>query len=156
MIVPPQDVREAVRIGQQRMSINLAFWGEEACTNGRFICKSEARGAEAGGAAEDWQWKGSLPLWDGGGGGAGQAAPVALSLREIERPWAALGEGVADEGEGSGDGGAAGSGSLSQLRVGELMRLGQQRGVADEALDRAMESDDARAALTALLTMGEE
>ena len=145
MIVPPQDVREAVRIGQQRMSINLAFWGEEACTNGRFICKSEARGAEAGGAAEDWQWKGSLPLWDGGGGGAGQAAPVALSLREIERPWAALGEGVADEGEGPGDGG---------LRVGELMRLGQQRGVADEALDRAMESDDARAALTALLTMG--
>ena len=149
MIVPPQDVREAVRIGQQRMSINLAFWGEEACTNGRFICKSEARGAEAGGAAEDWQWKGSLPLWDGGGGGAGQAAPVALSLREIERPWAALGEGVADEGEGSGE-----SGPLSGLRVGELMRLGQQRGVADEALDRAMESDDARAALTALLTVG--
>ena len=150
MIVPPQDVREAVRIGQQRMSINLAFWGEEACTNGRFICKSEARGAEAGGAAEDWQWKGSLPLWDGGGGGAGQAAPIALSLQEIERPWAALGEGVADEGEGPGDGAAG----LGELRVGELMRLGQQRGVADEALDRAMESDDARAALTALLTMG--
>ena len=150
MVVPPQDVREAVRIGQQRMSINLAFWGEEACTNGRFICKSEARGAEAGGAAEDWQWKGSLPLWDGGGGGAGQASPVALSLQEIERPWAALGEGVADEGEGLGDM----EPKLSELRVGELMRLGQQRGVADEALDRAMESDDARAALTALLTVG--
>ena len=52
MIVPPQDVREAVRIGQQRMSINLAFWGEEACTNGRFICKSEARGAEEEGGTE--------------------------------------------------------------------------------------------------------
>ena len=142
MIVPPQDVREAVRIGQQRMSINLAFWGEEACTNGRFICKSEARGAEAGGAAEDWQWKGSLPLWDGGGDEAGQAAPVAPSLREIERPWAALGEGVADEGE---------PGPLSGLRVGELMRLGQERGVAEETLDRAMESDDAKAALLALL-----
>eukprot|EP01046_Picozoa_sp_COSAG06_P018709 COSAG06_NODE_1311_length_9898_cov_16.424839_5_plen_499_part_00 len=186
-----KDIKQAIKVGQRRMSINVAFWGEIPCTNGAFICKSQSGTAAQGGRSADWDWQSTLPLWtaqgpedaeyeyeeassaasaDGGGRGGG-GGRIALSVPQVDQPWAPSGVGPNDQQQqqqeeeeekgkkeaaatatattGGGAAAAGASGELLDLSsllgrsVRSLLSLAREKGIDEDALDNVMDAADA-------------